>query len=44
VSVHQCPYCELRFTSRNEVQDHVAVDHPGETDDDSFPARSDDGG
>jgi hypothetical protein len=26
--VHHCPYCELRFVSRNELEDHVAVDHP----------------
>jgi hypothetical protein len=39
VSVHQCPYCELRFVTRNEVEDHVAVDHPREVDDDSFPVR-----
>jgi hypothetical protein len=42
VSVHQCPYCELRFTTRNEVEDHVATDHPGDVDDDSFPASDDD--
>jgi hypothetical protein len=32
--VHQCPYCELRFVSRNELNDHVAVDHPQPVDDD----------
>lgn len=26
--VHQCPYCELRFVTRNELEDHVAADHP----------------
>ena len=29
--------------SRNEVEDHVAVDHPRQVDDDSFPAGHDDG-
>jgi hypothetical protein len=33
--VHQCPYCELRFVSRNEVEDHVALEHPGRVDDDT---------
>ncbi|HZA78883.1 MAG TPA: hypothetical protein VE623_21105 [Acidimicrobiales bacterium] len=40
--VRQCPYCELRFGSRNELQDHVASDHPRELDDDDTeppPAR-----
>ncbi|MGH9214746.1 MAG: C2H2-type zinc finger protein [Acidimicrobiales bacterium] len=36
-NVHQCPYCELRFGSRNELQDHVACDHPRELDDDTDP-------
>jgi hypothetical protein len=26
--VHQCPYCELRFATRNELEDHVGADHP----------------
>jgi hypothetical protein len=25
---HQCPFCELRFLSVNEVQHHVVTDHP----------------
>ena len=33
--VHQCPYCELRFVSRNEVEDHIALEHPGWVDDDT---------
>jgi len=33
--VHQCPYCELRFLTRNEVEDHIAVDHPRHVDDDT---------
>jgi hypothetical protein len=40
--VHQCPYCELRFATRNEVEDHVAVDHPRPVEDDSLPAPGDD--
>jgi hypothetical protein len=35
--VHQCPYCELRFGSRNELEDHVAQDHPRDLDDDTDP-------
>lgn len=30
-AVHQCPFCELRFLSLNEVKDHIAVDHPDRT-------------
>lgn len=26
-SVHQCPYCELRFLYANEVRDHIKSDH-----------------
>jgi hypothetical protein len=26
--VHQCPYCELRFSYMAEVKDHVVHDHP----------------
>lgn len=33
--VHQCPYCELRFVSRNELEDHVALEHPRAVDDDT---------
>lgn len=25
--VHQCPYCELRFSYMAEVKDHVLHDH-----------------
>jgi hypothetical protein len=28
IHVHQCPYCELRFRSVNEVREHVIDDHP----------------
>lgn len=24
----QCPYCELRFLTHNEVKDHIQHDHP----------------
>ncbi|HEX6418313.1 MAG TPA: hypothetical protein VFZ77_07445 [Acidimicrobiales bacterium] len=33
--VRQCPYCELRFTTRNELEDHIALEHPREVDDDT---------
>jgi len=33
--VHQCPRCELRFLSRNELEDHMAQEHPGPDDDDT---------
>jgi hypothetical protein len=26
--VRQCPQCELRFTNANELEDHLARDHP----------------
>jgi hypothetical protein len=26
-AIHQCPRCELRFQSENELADHLAVDH-----------------
>jgi hydrogenase maturation factor HypF (carbamoyltransferase family) len=26
--VHQCPYCELRFTNLKELQFHIQLDHP----------------
>jgi hypothetical protein len=38
--VRQCPYCELRFVSRNEVEDHVALEHPGRVDDDTDADRN----
>jgi hypothetical protein len=34
--VHQCPYCELRFVSRSEMQDHIALEHPAADDDDTI--------
>jgi hypothetical protein len=27
---HQCPKCDLRFATRNELEDHLAVDHDHE--------------
>ena len=31
----QYPFYELRFATRNKLDDHVAVDHPRPVDDDS---------
>jgi hypothetical protein len=28
--VLQCPYCNLRFTTRSELDQHKAIDHPRE--------------
>lgn len=28
--VLQCPYCSLRFTTRSELDQHKALDHPRE--------------
>lgn len=25
----QCPFCELRFVTHNEIKDHILRDHPG---------------
>src|SRR5262245_39678719 len=33
--IRQCPHCDLRFARRNELDDHLAVDHPVPLDDDS---------
>jgi hypothetical protein len=47
--VRQCPYCELRFLLRNELDMHIALDHPDvardDVDDDTVPppAGGDDG-
>jgi hypothetical protein len=38
--VHQCPYCELRFGSRNELEDHISRDHPRELDDATDPRNA----
>ena len=26
--VLQCPYCDLRFSTRSELEQHKALDHP----------------
>jgi hypothetical protein len=42
IDVHHCPYCELRFVSRNELEDHVDLEHRhGVDDDDTLPADRD---
>lgn len=30
--VLQCPYCELRFASKSDMDQHIAFDHPQERD------------
>jgi hypothetical protein len=35
MDVHQCHRCECRFTNRNELEEHLAVDHPAPVDDDT---------
>ena len=35
LDVHQCHKCELRFASRTELEDHCAIDHPVDVDDDT---------
>jgi hypothetical protein len=32
LSIHQCPFCELRFADVNEMRDHVVTDHPSHAD------------
>jgi hypothetical protein len=27
--VLQCPYCDLRFSTRSKLEQHKAFDHPG---------------
>ena len=34
----QCPECELRFTSRSELQQHLLLDHPRR--DETDPAKT----
>ena len=34
MDVHQCPRCELRFLSRNELEDHLRDEHPSPLDTD----------
>jgi hypothetical protein len=28
MDVYQCPYCELKFRTESELQQHIAFDHP----------------
>lgn len=41
VEVHTCPFCELRFAMRVEVEYHISTDHPGHieapVEDDTWP-------
>ena len=30
--VLQCPYCDLRFSTRSELEQHKSFDHPREQD------------
>ncbi|MFN2526898.1 MAG: hypothetical protein ABR505_11650 [Actinomycetota bacterium] len=30
MDVLQCPFCSLRFTTRSELEQHKALDHPGQ--------------
>jgi hypothetical protein len=32
IEVHQCPYCELRFAAKWELDAHIAADHPDRVD------------
>jgi hypothetical protein len=34
--VLQCPYCALRFSTRSELEQHKALDHP-QTEEDEGP-------
>jgi Zn-finger nucleic acid-binding protein len=36
IEIHQCPRCELRFEDEWELKDHLASEHPGAVDDDTF--------
>ena len=35
----QCPYCALRFSTRSELEQHKALDHP-QTEEDEGPAAA----
>ena len=28
MDVYQCPYCELKFRTESELQQHISFDHP----------------
>ena len=32
MTIHHCPYCELRFENRSELEDHVSTDHASRRD------------
>ena len=34
VDVRHCPYCELRFPTKVELEHHIATDHPGKLEED----------
>lgn len=40
MDVLQCPFCQLRFTTRSELEQHKAFDHPGAEE----PSEQDDAG
>jgi hypothetical protein len=37
MDVLQCPYCELRFRSESELQQHISFDHPQEKEESESP-------
>ncbi len=39
--VLQCPYCDLRFTTRSELEQHKAFDHPQLQEEGDKPAEPD---
>ncbi len=39
--VLQCPYCDLRFTTRSELEQHKAFDHPQLQEEGEKPAEPD---
>ncbi len=44
MDVLQCPFCQLRFTTRSELEQHKAFDHPdaekpAEDEDEAPPGR-----
>lgn len=39
-NVLQCPYCDLRFSTRSELEQHEAIDHPDAQWAAERPARS----
>lgn len=39
--VLQCPYCDLRFTTRSELEQHKSFDHPKEEEEEESPTPGD---